>query len=152
MATSAAVPTANEIDAAGMLPTALPRPALIGACSAMKPPANTVARTTSGVLSIRTSTAGAQPGCRPGKHRRSGVSLGLQPVAAARDVDLERRIELEGTRHLPPDDLRGPLGLGLGRLEQQLVVDLQHEPGLQPGVAQLVAAGDHRHLDDVGRG
>ena len=39
------VPTANEIVAAAKLPVCLPRPALIGACSAMHPPTMAMIRT-----------------------------------------------------------------------------------------------------------
>src|SRR3954462_12845754 len=118
MPTSAAVPMAKEIDAAGMLPTALPRPALIGAWSAMKPPANTVARTAIGVLSMRL-IAGAQRERWSREHRRSGSSLGCQPIGAIRHIDFQRRVEVEGADHLAAHDLRRLRGLGLRGREQR---------------------------------
>ena len=45
---------------------------------------------------------------------------------------------------------RSAADLAVGHLEQQLVVDLQHQPGAPALVAQPPVAADHRHLDDVG--
>src|SRR5688500_2614935 len=103
MATRTANPIANETDAAANVPTDFPRVELIGACSATRPPATTVART--------------------GNH--FSTLFGLEPVDACPHVHLERWIHLEGVSHLAADDLRRLIHLVPGRLEEQLVVDLE---------------------------
>src|SRR5947209_20039621 len=113
---SATVPTKNEIVAAANVPTSRPRRELIGGCIATSIPANA-------------ESSSATP-------RATRASLRCQPVVADADVDGQRRIELVGARHLALDDLRRLLDLRLGRLEQQLVVDLEHERGRQPGILE----------------
>src|SRR4051794_36421097 len=131
IATSTASPIANETEAAAKVPIDLPSTELIGACIPTSPPATTVAVTASTVLS---------------------TLLRLKPVPADADVHAQRRIEVERSRHLPADYVAGALGLVLRSLEEQLVVDLEHQPGRETGLAERVAAADHRHLDDVRRG
>ena len=60
------------------------------------------------------------------------------------------RVERVGAGHLLAHDRPQRLRLAVGRLEQQLVVDLQHQPRPPALVAQAPVAADHRHLDDVG--
>src|SRR3954471_826625 len=130
IATSTARPIANETEAAANVPTDLPSIELIGACIPTRLPATTVAAAASTVLS---------------------TLLRLKPVVADADVNAQGRIEVVGRRHLPADYVGGALGLVLRPLEEQLVVDLEHELGREPAIAQDVAAADHRHLDDVRR-
>src|SRR4051812_25493715 len=128
MATSTASPIANETEAAANVPIDLPSTELIGACIPTRPPATTVAAAASTVLS---------------------TLLRLKPVPADADVHTERRVEVIGGCHFAADYVAGALGLALRTLEQQLVVDLEHELGGHTGLAQRVPAADHRHLDDV---
>ena len=58
--------------------------------------------------------------------------LGVEPVRADADVDLERRVELVGGAHLAPHQLGRAVHLLRRALEEQLVVDLQDEAGLVP--------------------
>src|SRR5215210_5487860 len=130
MTASTTVPRRNDTNAAWNVPTALPRPELIGAWRAIRPPTNAVRRT-------------AAP--------RSTL-LRVQPVRADARVHGERRVDVRRAHHLRAHDLRRALRL-LGRpLEEQLVVDLEDAARLQPGAAQRVVGAHHRHLDDVGRG
>ena len=54
--------------------------------------------------------------------------------------------------HLPLQQFLHPLGLPLRALHDQLVVNLEHQPGLQPLRQQPVPYLDHSQLDDVGGG
>src|SRR4051812_37865373 len=108
ISTSTASPIANETEAAAKVPIDLPSTELIGACMPTRPPATTVADAASSVLS---------------------TLLRLKPVPAHADVHAQSRIQVERSRHLAADYVAGPLGLVLGPLEQQLVVDLEHQPG-----------------------
>ena len=65
--------------------------------------------------------------------------LGVEPVLADADVDLERRVELVGGAHLAPHQLGRVVHLPRRALEEQLVVDLQDQAGLRPGLAQRAA-------------
>ena len=55
-----------------------------------------------------------------------------KPVTADADVRGERGLERERVDHLLADELLDRRDLDLGHLEQQLVVDLQHEPAPRP--------------------
>ena len=72
------------------------------------------------------------------------------PVLADADVDRERRVEVVRAAHLLLHDRPDVAHLGLGRLEQQLVVHLEHEARGAALVPQPAVDADHRHLDDVG--
>src|SRR4051794_20302271 len=78
--------------------------------------------------------------------------LGGQPVLADADVDGERRIEVEGAAHRFLDQLRGGLHLVRWSLEEELVVDLEDQAGLEVRFLELLLGLDHRDLDDVRRG
>src|SRR5438094_5102332 len=108
MATSTPSPIANETETAAKVPTDLPSIELIGACMPTRPPATTVAVAASTVLS---------------------TLLRLKPIGSHPDVHAQRGIELECSRHLAADYVAGVLGLVVGPLEQELVVDLEHELG-----------------------
>src|SRR4051794_11234788 len=109
------VPIPNEIRAAGKVPVALPRCELIGACSAIRPPTQAVAIAATSVRS---------------------KSLCCQPVVSDAHVHLQRGVELERALHLLAHDGDGCLDLCLRALEQQLVVNREHEPGLQALLTQ----------------
>src|SRR3954453_11930782 len=130
IATSTASPMAKETDAAAKVPIDFPSTELIGACIPTRPPATTVAVTARTVLS---------------------TLFRLKPVPPDSDVHAQRRIEVERSRHLAADYVAGALGLVLGSLEEELVVNLEDELGRQARLAQRVAAAGHRDLDDVRR-
>ena len=112
------MPTANETSAAGRLPVALPSAG--------------VDRRLQGDQAA--GGGGQQHGQAP-IHRRLR-HFALEPVLADADVDLERRVELVGGAHLAPHQLGRVVHLPRRALEQQLVVDLEDQPGLDPGLAQ----------------
>src|SRR4051794_29646352 len=160
----AAVPTMNEIVAAANVPTAPPSLELIGGCMATSIPA--VAERGRAIPLVIARETGRRRRREAGRRRlreagrrrspdtgrrRCRPSLGRQPVVAHARVHAERRVELVRLRHLANDYLRGGLDLGQGRLEQQLVVDLQHESRRQPGLAQRSPGVHHRDLDYVRR-
>ena len=64
--------------------------------------------------------------------------LRLVPVVAGADVDGERRIERIRGAHLLAHELLHRRHLGVRRLDEQLVVHLQHEPRRAALVAQAV--------------
>src|SRR5258705_1826803 len=97
--------------------------------------------------SSRSSTA-APPGTRSSWRAEL---LGVEPVLADADVDLERRIELVGGAHLAPHQLGRAPHLPRRALEQQLVVDLQDQAGLPARLPPRPPATRPRHLYDVGR-
>ena len=83
-----------------------------------------------------------RPGAGSGRCRSSRAPeslLGVQPVGADPGVDRQRRIHLERVAHLLDRDLLDRLGLVLGTLEQQLVVDLKDHPRLQARPARAPA-------------
>src|SRR5436190_11879820 len=131
IATRTARPMANDTDAAAKVPIDLPSIELLGACMPTRPPATTVAEAASTVPS---------------------TLLRLKPVSSHSDVHAKRWVELECSRHLAADYVARVLRLALGPLEEELVVDLEDELGLEAGLPERVAAADHRHLDDVRRG
>src|SRR5215469_8638325 len=79
------------------------------------------------------------------------ASMRLVPVAAVAGLDDERHGELAARRagglHDRLDDPGGVVDLGLRRLEQQFVVDLQQHARLQPFVRQRGRDPRHRALD-----
>ena len=107
------MPTMNDTLAAANVPTDLPSIELIGACRAIRPPAQTVEEER-GLL----------------RHYFASVQLRTDP-----HVDLERRVELVRPGHLALDDLLRRIDLVLGSLEQELVVHGQDEPGTHVGRA-----------------
>src|SRR5262245_3365931 len=125
------VPTTNEISAAGNVPVAFPRCELIGAWSAIMPPTRAVAIA---ARSVRSKL------------------LRCQPVVADAHVHLQRRVEREGALHLLAHQCRGRLDLGLGPLEQKLVVDREDEPRAHSLLPKTLVGAHHRDLDDVGGG
>src|SRR4029077_18191171 len=99
----------------------------------------------------RRSSSGTTP--REGAEGSPGAALlGVEPVGADAGVDLERRIELVGGGHLRPHQLERRVHLLRRALEEELVVDLQHQAGRHPLLPQAGPAAHHRHLDDVGGG
>src|SRR3954453_17613167 len=137
---SAIVPTVKDTVAAAKVPIALPSFELIGGCIATSIPAN--AESSSAIPFVTWPPSSSRP--RPRPRRAAGRARRGRPLLA-------RRVEPVGPGPLARDDLPRLLDLGVGRLEQQLVVDLEHERRGQAGVAQGVARADHRHLDDVRR-
>src|SRR5438128_2155101 len=81
---------------------------------------------------------------------RPALGLGLGPVLADADVDGEGRVERIRAAHLLSDEVAYLARLGLGHLEQQLVVHLEDEAGRTALSAEAPVDGHHRHLDDVG--
>src|SRR3954447_22243364 len=110
---SAAVPTMNEIVAAANVPTAPPSLELIGGCMATSIPAAAERRRAIPLVIAR--EAG-----------RVRPSLRRQPVVAHARVHAQRRVQRVCLRHLAHHDLARGIHLGQWRLEQQLVVDLEH--------------------------
>ncbi len=84
--------------------------------------------------------------------RRVLQSLRRVPVLARAHVDDERRIERVGAGHLLAHEVPYRGHLLLGRLEQELVVYLEDEPGGAALVAQPPGDPHHGHLDHVGGG
>ena len=70
-----------------------------------------------------------RPGSDPG---RGGSGLGFMPVVAGAHVHRERRVEVVGSDHLLAYELPDRGDFVSRSLEQQLVVDLQHEPRRPP--------------------
>ena len=115
MATSSAVPTRNEIAAAGSVPVTLPSPELIGACSAIKA-ADHDRRARQLQCPIH-YFASIQFSPTPMSTTSGGSSSNAPSIS---------RFTSSRRRSTSP----------LGALEQQLVVDRQHEPRRQAGLAQ----------------
>ena len=108
---SATMPTPKLTKAAASGPVERPRPLLIGAWEAKSMPTRTISRATKAELIAR-----------------SGRLLGGQPAFAGACIDFQRRIEVESPDHFPAGQFGNRLRLFGRTLEQQLVVDLEHEP------------------------
>src|SRR5512133_2317531 len=75
--------------------------------------------------------------------------LGVVPVVADADVDRKRGVERVRLRHLLTHELAHRRHLRLRNLEQQLVVDLEHQLRRSTLRAQPAVHPEHRDLDDV---
>src|SRR4051812_22774289 len=124
---SRSVPSKKETNAACSDPIVLPKPELIGACRAIAPP------------TIAVSSAAVPRSIR--------ASLRFEPVRSDAGIDRQRRIEVRRGDHLAARDLLRRLHLLRRPLEEQLVVDLEDEPGLEARRGEGVVAAHHRHLD-----
>src|SRR5512133_2169538 len=58
----------------------------------------------------------------------SGSSVRVRPGAAVPHLDVERDVQRGGLAHLALEERADRRDLGLGRLDHQLVVDLEEEP------------------------
>ena len=75
----------------------------------------------------------------------------VEPVGSVFHVDSQRRVQLVRAFHGVLDDRGHALQLFLGRLEHELVVDLQDHARPAALFLQPAVQRDHGHLDDVGR-
>src|SRR5450756_102592 len=78
------------------------------------------------------------------------LALGGHPVGAHAHLHFERRVHLVGAAHGVAQQGHALLDLGLGALEDELVVHLEDEPRAQLAPGELAAHRHHGHLDDVG--
>src|ERR671914_188933 len=102
-----------------------------------------------GLSAKRTSGAGF-PRYPPGVDEARPLRLRFVPILADTDVHSQRRIEVVGAAHLRAHELACVRDLGLGNLEQELVVHLQDEAGTAALVAQAGLGCPPPHLCDVG--
>ena len=79
------------------------------------------------------------------------ISLGFIPAASRLGLHHQRHLQLGHLLHFPLQNGGGCLGLRLGALDDQLVVDLENELGLQPGLPKGLIHPDHGQLDDIRR-
>uniref|UniRef100_A0A0N5A085 LigA n=1 Tax=Parastrongyloides trichosuri TaxID=131310 RepID=A0A0N5A085_PARTI len=89
----------------------------------------------------------------PARGSRRGLVRAV-PVRGCLGLDVQGHAEIDdrqgGAFHDAADDGDGAVGLGLGGLEHQFVVDLQQHPGLKPRIKQGAGHADHGAADDVG--
>ncbi len=74
------------------------------------------------------------------------------PVGAQAHFGQQRDVELGNARHQAGNVFAHPVRFFLGHFEHQLVVHLHHHPAAQFFAHECGIDGDHRHLDEVGRG
>src|SRR5690606_22191698 len=82
----------------------------------------------------------------------TGSGLALQPVRADGGVDLEGHPQGQRVAHHVDGGLHDGVGDVARRLEHQLVVHLDEQPGALAVGLQALVQLHHRHLDEVGRG
>ena len=79
------------------------------------------------------------------RHRRHAL-----PRVADLHLDGERDRQRQGALHRLAKDRDQAVDLVARRLDQQLVVHREHQPGPEPAGAQRLVGADHRDLHDVG--
>src|SRR5262249_54473278 len=123
-----------------------------GATKAVSPSSSRARPSAARSSTSRTATRSSRRSCcyRSRRKKAEGGLLGVEPVRADADVDLERRIELCGATHCAPHQLGRVVHLPRGALEEELVVDLEDQARSHAGLPQRQLTADHRDLDDVG--
>src|ERR1041385_504047 len=76
----------------------------------------------------------------------------IQPVVPHAHIHDQRDLERRGALHVALDQHGHRLDLGPGRLEDELVVDLQQQPARQPLLPERPVEAHHRDLDEIRRG
>src|SRR5688572_23299461 len=105
---------------------------------------------TRAVLAAGAAGMATEPRAPPAAVSATSPLLGRSPGGAEGEVDLERHAQVGGAVHHLEGE-RGDLVVLVRRhLEDDLVVDLEHDAALEPPLAQCVVQADERHLEDVG--